>query len=66
MLGLQDEPVSVHGDHQDGEGGEEDAGGLEAPYKLADEFLKSFQFRAETCGNILLKPEHVENVHIIE
>ena len=32
LLRLHDNSVPVHGDHQDGEGGEEDAGGLEAAY----------------------------------
>ena len=41
LSGLDDEPVPVHGDHQDREGGEEDAGGLETAQQLADKLLKT-------------------------
>ena len=42
VLRLQDEPVPVHGDHEDGEGGEEDAGGLETAQQFADKLLGTF------------------------
>ena len=38
--GVDDEEVAVDGDEQDREGGEEDAGGLDDPGKLAEDFLK--------------------------
>ena len=41
LSGLDDEPVPVHGDHQDREGGEEDAGGLETAQQFADKLLKT-------------------------
>ena len=39
LPGLDDEPVPIHGDHQDREGGEEDAGGLETAQQFADKLL---------------------------
>ena len=37
--GVDDEEVAVDGDEQDREGGEEDAGGLDDPRQLAQDFL---------------------------
>ena len=37
---VDDEDVSVHGDEEDGEGGEEDAGGLGGPHQLAQHLLQ--------------------------
>ena len=36
---MDDEQVSVDGDQEDGEGGEEDAGGLGGAHQLADYLL---------------------------
>ena len=36
---MDDEDVSVHGDEEDREGGEEDAGGLGGPHQLAQHLL---------------------------
>ena len=40
---MEDEPVPVHGYQEDGEGGEEDAGGLDAAIQLADQLLQNNQ-----------------------
>ena len=37
---MDDEEVSVTGDEEDGEGGEEDAGGLDRTNQLAQNLLK--------------------------
>ena len=37
--GVDNEEVAVDGDEQDREGGEEDAGGLDDPRQLAQDFL---------------------------
>ena len=37
--GVDDEEVAIDGDEQDREGGEEDAGGLDDPRQLAQDFL---------------------------
>ena len=39
LPGLEDEPVPVHGNHQDRKGGEEDAGGLETSQQFTDKLL---------------------------
>ena len=49
LPGLEDEPVPVHGDHQDGEGGEEDTGGLETAQQLTDDFLKTIIYIIFKC-----------------
>ena len=36
---MDDEEISIDGDQQDGEGGEEDASGLRGAHHLADDFL---------------------------
>ena len=36
---MDDEEISIDGDQQDGEGGEEDAGGLRGAHHLADDLL---------------------------
>ena len=38
-VGMDDEEISIDGDQQDGEGGEEDAGGLRGAHHLADDLL---------------------------
>ena len=38
-VGVDDEEISIDGDQQDGEGGEEDTGGLRGAYHLADDLL---------------------------
>ena len=38
-VGVDDEEISIDGDQQDGEGGEEDAGGLRGAHHLADDLL---------------------------
>ena len=43
LRGVEDEPVPVHGYQEDGEGGEEDAGGLDAAIQLADQLLQNNQ-----------------------
>ena len=42
---LEDEPVSVQGYQEDGEGWEEDAGCLEAAIQLAEQLLKTMKYK---------------------
>ena len=44
-VGVDDEEISIDGDQQDGEGGEEDAGGLRGAHHLADDLLVVMMIR---------------------